>query len=158
MAETLTREEIAALAGRDLDRAVGVRVLGYTIYHYDKDYAANCYYCLMDANFTRVNPGHWEGQRKTEAQAWEDCPPFSRDIATAWALAEALREQGWLVGLKAIPDGSAFWLAGDDPLARVFHSYACTFTREGTRRYVPHGFGDTPGEAICRAALDSLGR
>lgn len=167
MAETLSAAEIAALTGRDLDRAVGERLCGYTVYRYDKDYEANCYYCLMNADFTRVHHNHWEAQRKTEAQAWEDCPPFSGEIASAWALAEHLREQGWLVTLKAIPDGEPFWLADDDPRARVFRPYSCVLTWmrretvEGTRRYIhahPHGFGDTPGEAICRAALGSLGQ
>ena len=67
--------------------------LGYTVYHYDKDYAENCYYMLMDAAFDPVVP-MFKGARKTEAEAWADVPRFSDDLTAAGLLEDAIERRG----------------------------------------------------------------
>lgn len=62
---------------RERDTALA-QALGYTIYHYDKDYRENCYYMLMDPNGDPVIAGR-SGERKTEAGAWDDAPNFTTD-------------------------------------------------------------------------------
>jgi hypothetical protein len=81
-------------AGREMDRIIGKEVMGYTIYHYDKDHPDMCYYCLMDKEFDPVAPfdGWHTGERKTEEEAWDDCPRFSEDIAAAFELLEHIKE------------------------------------------------------------------
>lgn len=76
---------------RELDSRVA-RALGYTVYHYDKDHAENCYYMLMDAEFVPVN--FIDGSRKTEAEAWSDAPRFSSDLAAAQSLEAVVAERG----------------------------------------------------------------
>ena len=71
-------------AGREMDKAIGQYIFKYWVDHYDKDYAENCYYCLMDGSGDAVIPGLHEGERRTEEEAWADCPEFSTDIAAAW--------------------------------------------------------------------------
>ena len=71
-------------AGREMDKAIGQHIFKYWVDHYDKDYAENCYYCLMDGSGDAVIPGLHEGERRTEEEAWADCPEFSTDIAAAW--------------------------------------------------------------------------
>ncbi len=70
-------------AGREMDKAIGQHIFKYWVDHYDKDYAENCYYCLMDGSGDAVIPGFY-GERKSEEEAWADCPEFSTDIAAAW--------------------------------------------------------------------------
>lgn len=71
------------------------RALGWHIYHYDKDVAANCYYALMDEGFDVIAPyaGFHTGERATEAGAWEDTPKFSTDLVAAFELVEWQRAQ-----------------------------------------------------------------
>ena len=71
-------------AGREMDKAIGQHIFKYWVDHYDKDCAENCYYCLMDGSGDAVIPGLHEGERRTEEEAWADCPEFSTDIAAAW--------------------------------------------------------------------------
>lgn len=54
------------------------KALGYTVYHYDKDYAENCYYQLVDRQLNPVVSFPFRaGEQKTEAEAWDDAPEFS---------------------------------------------------------------------------------
>jgi Phage ABA sandwich domain len=93
-------------------------------------------------------------------------PHYSSDIGAAWLVVEALRQQGWLVEVKEMPDGFPFLGPDDmDPQPRIFRR-ACCFLHwvstqgvDNTRRYIhlhPSGLGHTTPEAICRAALDSV--
>lgn len=86
------------------------------------------------------------------------------EVEHAWAVAEKLRQLGWLVVVKAIPDGFPFLLDNDDPRARLEKVYTCsltwmpTDTPEGERRRIfthPWAFGETLGRAICRVALEA---
>lgn len=88
------------MSNRRLDYLAGERLLGYTIYHYDKDVAERCYYMLMDANFDPVYD-LFKGERKTEAEAWEDCPYFGSDWGAAMiALRTAINKHGWDVEIE----------------------------------------------------------
>lgn len=78
----------------ELNRLVAERVMGWSIYHYDKDYASNCYYMLTDADGDPVAPfaGLHTGERKTEAEAWADVPAYCTNPAAWGALLD------WLAG------------------------------------------------------------
>lgn len=82
-------------AGREMDRIIGEKLFGYWVYHYDKDFAENCYCCLMDGSGDAVVDGLHDGERKTEEEAWGDCPEFSAEIAAAWEVVKKLKEKGW---------------------------------------------------------------
>lgn len=68
------------------------QALGYTVYHYDKDYAENCYYMLMDAQFNPV-VSMFKGARQTEAEAWGDAPMFSADPEAAHLLEDEIERR-----------------------------------------------------------------
>lgn len=46
------------------------QALGWSVYHYDKDVESRCYYMLMDHEFDPVVI--FDGERKTEEEAWDD--------------------------------------------------------------------------------------
>lgn len=134
------------LTGRELDAEVAVKVMGWSMYHYDKDYADNCYWMLMDgdcnpvAEIKRTPAGFDTGERKTEAEAWADCPAFSTDIAAAWQVMERMVSRGWWP-LVQLDDHAEKWI--------------CQFQDQ-----YGEGFSDeakTAPEAICRAALAAIG-
>jgi len=94
-----------------------------------------------------------------------DINDYTGDIALTWAVVKELRQIGWLVVIKAIPDGFPFLLDNDDPRARLEKTYTCaltwmpTDTIEGTRRRIfthPWAFGETIGRAVCRVALEAI--
>jgi len=89
----MTREQILAMdTGREFDYLVGEKVMNYSIYHYDKDHPDGCYYMLVDENFEPVTDevGWSAGERKTEKEAWKDCPNYSTDIAAAFKVEERM--------------------------------------------------------------------
>lgn len=73
--------------------------LGYSLYHYDKGTASECYYLLQDEEGHTVSrPGEMGasmGHRKTEAEAWKTAPPFDSDIQWAMTL---LKNRTWDLG------------------------------------------------------------
>lgn len=81
------------LQGRRLDRMIA-DILGYTMYHYDKDVAERCYWQLWDEKGNvaamRTNPetmGYWRtpAEHRTEEDAWEDMPQWSsREDHAVW--------------------------------------------------------------------------
>jgi len=92
----MTRDEIQAMeASPELDKLVGEKIFGYSIYHYDKDVPERCYYMLTDDKGDPVTPyeGWHTGERKTEEEAWGDCPNYSEDIGAAWEVVEKLKEK-----------------------------------------------------------------
>jgi hypothetical protein len=98
----MTKEEILKMySGRELDILIA-KVMGYSVYHYDKDHPDNCYYMLVDEHFDQVAPyeGWRSGERKTEELAWEDCPEFSSDVSLAMELVEHLRRKGFGFSLR----------------------------------------------------------
>lgn len=87
----MPREQIEQLpAGRELDALIALQVMGFTMYHYDKDVAEMCYFTLLDTEGDAVvfRAHYRDGEHATEAQAWADCPAFSTDIAAAWRVFE----------------------------------------------------------------------
>jgi hypothetical protein len=70
----------------ELNRALA-ELMGYTIYHYDKDYEENCYFMLMDTDFDPVEPD--DGRRKTEERAWNDTPDYCTDPAASLEVEQA---------------------------------------------------------------------
>lgn len=90
-------------------------------------------------------------------------PDYAQDIAAAWAVIEHLREQGWLVVVKAMPDNYPFYL-DDDYEHKLLKRYTCHLswmkdeTPEGMRKRVlrhPWAFGETVGQSVGRAALEA---
>lgn len=140
----LTRETILSTpAGPDLNRAIA-DMLGYSIYHYDKDVAENCYYMLMDPNWDRVVYGLHAGERRTEEQAWADPPDFSGDIAYAWQVVEKMQADGHTVMQTAYPLGQHVVII-------------CLATKSDKDWAVQRGAqAETAALAICRAALLSI--
>lgn len=69
------------------------KMLGYTVYHYDKSSPASCFYELWDADGSPVNP--IEGERKTETEAWKDAPDWRGNIALTLALWS--KYSGWTI-------------------------------------------------------------
>lgn len=64
-------------SNQELNRKLA-ELMGYTIYHYDKDYEANCYYMLVDPE------GDYSGiERPTEGAAWLDAPWYVGDPAAS---------------------------------------------------------------------------
>lgn len=99
---------------REINRRIAEK-LGYTIYHYDKDMPAHCYYMLMDPEGNAVafktnsvsdeNTSLRIGERKTEAAAWEDCPDWAGDPRYAVELldnryAEIIPEENGMTRVK----------------------------------------------------------
>lgn len=56
--------------------------LGYSVYHYDKDYASQNYFTLMDETGEEVILGR-TGERKTAPEAWEDALEWSTNLNLA---------------------------------------------------------------------------
>lgn len=69
------------------------QALGYTIYHYDKDVRANCYYMLMDPDFSPVLDGRM-GERRFETVAWDDAPPFTTDYNACQLVKQGIARRG----------------------------------------------------------------
>lgn len=131
-------------AGGEMDRLIAEKVMGYTVYHYDKDHPNNCYYMLMDADFDPVlfTGNYRDSEKKTEEEAWNDCPEFSTDILAAWEVVKKLGELGFTVIIEW--KGSDRVYAGTAEVTLVKRIYT-----EG------HGVGTLP-EAICQAALMAI--
>jgi hypothetical protein len=141
-------------AGRELDILVA-KSLGYWVYHYDKDYAENCYYELMEPDSVTPVVG-WpprKGERKTEAEAWEDAPDFSTDTTAALIVVEALRTR--------TPKGYEFELHLKPPKGERHPRYEAhaIFGQDFYRYRRFSGFSETGSapHAICLAALAAVG-
>lgn len=84
------------LSQRERDILIGRELLGYWVYHYDKDHPDSCYYQLVDQSFTPVvvTPHYATGQRKTEAVAWDDMPPFTMSRDAVEQIEEEIERRG----------------------------------------------------------------
>lgn len=138
----MTREEIEELeAGEELDKLVAIHVMGWSIYHYDKDVPERCYYMLVDSGLDAVAddmPWSWRnGERKTEEEAWKDNKPWSTDITAAWKVFEKFGYQG-RVGYQGMD---------------YFASVMVGFEDNGDPRYGDANERSSAAEAICIAAL-----
>lgn len=65
------------MTDQQLNRALA-ELMGYTVYHYDKDVPERCYYMLVDptGDYSTI-------ERPTEAIAWLDEPWFTGDPAAS---------------------------------------------------------------------------
>ena len=137
----MTREEVLAMEpGKELDKLVAIHVMGWSIYHYDKDVEERCYYMLVDSGLDPVaddEPWTWHnGERKTEAEAWEDNLPWSTDKTSAWVVLE----KSETFQLSKLPDG--------DLRIKYGGQYQCFINTNKNC-----GYGASASEAICKAAL-----
>lgn len=78
--------------GKSLNRQIA-EMLGYFIYHYDKDVEDRCYYQLWQPLGGMAINEDW--QRRTEGEAWNDSPKWSRDIGLALGLWRGY--SGWCI-------------------------------------------------------------
>ncbi|QGQ97005.1 hypothetical protein EHS13_20000 [Paenibacillus psychroresistens] len=132
-----TREQIEAMTPEQLKRSVATDVMGLSVYHYDKDFEANCYYMLVDG-IDPVAPfdGLTTGERKTEEEAWSDCPDYLNDIAAAWKVIEEMQVKGFATVLQRLGD----YFAPDD-------LWECQFG------HMPMAKDESAQVVICKAAL-----
>jgi hypothetical protein len=77
-----------------LKRQVGTEVMGYSIYHYDKDFAENCYYMLMDREYDPVSMRYRENERPTEEAVWLDCPDFTSRLDAVRLMEDEIERRG----------------------------------------------------------------
>lgn len=121
---------------RELDKRIA-EMLGYTIYHYDKDIEENCYFMLWNPN-----GGFSDIPRQTEIGAWDDCPKFTEDISSAFEVFEKVLKGFTTGGISENKGGYACWF---------MNSYG-----DDTPDHVIDAEEDTAPLAICKAALLSL--
>ncbi|OKP91395.1 hypothetical protein [Paenibacillus sp. P32E] len=69
--------QVKEMTNPELNRALA-ELMGYSIYHYDKDVEENCYYMLVDPT-----GDYQQLDRKTEAEAWADAPDYCTDPAAS---------------------------------------------------------------------------
>lgn len=70
----LNLETLQSMSDSELNELSAVKVMGYTMYHYNKDIEENCYYLLMNG-LDAVNP--LSHGYNTEEEAWRDWNPTS---------------------------------------------------------------------------------
>lgn len=75
----------STLTNAEINRNIA-ELKGYSIYHYDKDVLERCYFQLWDEDGDPVVWKIYEGQRKTEEEAWQDVPDWASDLNTAFEL------------------------------------------------------------------------
>lgn len=123
----LTKEKILAMeSGRELDALIAEKVMGWSIYHYDKDVPERCYYMLVDDKFEVVaDDKPWSlrnGERKTEEEAWKDNRQWSSDISVAFEALKATKrivhlEGHFHTGWSVVLDGKYTATEWDLPIA-----------------------------------------
>lgn len=72
---------------RQIDMAIA-KHRGWWVYHYNKDYEANCYYLLVDKEFDAVAFDKDMGHRKTLEEALKDVPQITWSTGYAIDLLE----------------------------------------------------------------------
>ncbi len=139
----MTRDEILSKeSGPELNKLVALNVMGYQLYHYDKDIQKNCYYQLWDEQtepFFDAKRGYYNlGECKTEDEAWELCPKFSESIEAAWQVLTKMKGNGftWMMGETDV-DGYVAVELGVGLITTRNHN----------------AVAKTAPEAICKAAL-----
>jgi hypothetical protein len=131
------KDQIEAMTPEQLKRAVATDVMGLSIYHYDKDVEERCYYMLWDENMNHMAKfiGYHTDERKTEEEAWADCPDFINDFNATFSIIEKLKEKEYGVNI--------YVQKGFEPEVTLF-----VWRGEcGSFR------GKTLGEAVCKVAL-----
>ena len=144
--KTLTAADIDAMeAGTELDRIVAEKVMGYSMYHYDKDYKDACYWMLIDSEGDSVEwkPNYRDIEHKTEAEAWAACPKFSTDIAAAFEVLDKVSKNYrlWFANLRM------------HGMEKEDGTQVETWVADLTGEPRKVASAPTPALAICRAAL-----
>jgi hypothetical protein len=103
---------------------------------------------------------------KPTGQPWlypSEVPPYSRDTTASIQVVEALRQEGWLVTVKAMPDGFLFRAGNTDEEIRypyVVEAMWIPLRTVGDMRRGIHarcvGMADTLALAVCRCALECI--
>ncbi|MBY3623788.1 hypothetical protein HGO21_30190 [Acinetobacter sp. CUI P1] len=97
-------KEINSMTDQQLNRALA-ELMGYTVYHYDKDVPERCYYMLVDptGDYSTI-------ERPTEEIAWLDAPWFTGDPATSLEVqtaACAIDKEGYIRNLVLVKWGES---------------------------------------------------
>ena len=93
----MTKEEIMGLTNRELEIVVGREVMGYSVCCYGKE--KNCF-LLWDSECNPVSPPVIsdgvldQGQRSTEAAAWNTTPAYTTDANALFGVLEEISWQG----------------------------------------------------------------
>jgi hypothetical protein len=103
---------------------------------------------------------------KPTGQPWlypSEVPPYSRDTAASIQVVEALRQESWLVTMKAMPAGFPFRASSTDepiPYRYVVETMWMPLRTVGDMRRSIHarcvGMADTLALAVCRCALECI--
>jgi hypothetical protein len=161
----MASKHIHELPDRELHEAVAEHIMGWR--WVTDSTGCNSYFyqpAMVEWSLGQREPGTLGKTGAVHPAATRGLPDYTNDIRAMWAVVEQLRELGWLVNIKAMPDGRPFYL-DDNYEGKLLKPYTCNLswmdrdTLEGTRKYIhthPWGFGDTPGQAVCRAALESI--
>ncbi|MEK5416326.1 hypothetical protein [Paenibacillus sp. FSL L8-0708] len=97
---------------QQLNRALA-ELMGYTIYHYDKDVAERCYFELTDPDgYPEIVFG---GERNTELEAWADVPNYCNDPAASLEVQTAAckeRFYWYIQALSKVVGADGYWDSG----------------------------------------------
>lgn len=129
MEGNMNREEILAMEGRELNKAVGERIFGFEV----KDFWAVEPKPADYSYHMRVSP---------HGEAWDLLPHYSEDISAAWRVVEYLSKQGFRFDLVIVPGAR-----------QRYYCNICPSKIGGGKRQTGLVLGDSMPEAICKAAL-----
>lgn len=159
----MAQQHIHEMSDHDLNMAVAERVMGWRWVTDSTGYNSYFYSpAMIEWSLKQREPGTPGKTGNPHPSATTSVPDYAHDIPAAWSVVEQLRAVGWLVVIKAMPDGRPFWL-DDNYEGKLLKPYTCTLSWmrrdsiEDDRKYIhthPWGFGDTMGQAICRVALE----
>lgn len=145
--------------GPELDALVSKQVFG-------RKYVL-CPYVVT--NGTRYDEPTWLREGESPDAPWPGIGPgqtppwYSRSIPKAWEVVEKLRDAGWLVVVKAMPEGFPFRGEHDSERWQARYAVELTWmplqTAADMRRAIylqPCALADSLPEAVCRAALEAV--
>lgn len=121
-------------AGRDLDAAVAVRIMGWQRRTIETNTQQ---FVVVPQDWTDFSGAHWWGH-----DIYEQVPHYSTDIAAAWLVVEEMRTDGWDMTLV-------------QTAAMRHEPWDCRLFIAEYKRAIGHG--NTAPLAICRAALQAVG-
>ncbi len=156
---------ITELEGRELDAAVATEVMGCKPIEMGEgmvditEYQKNVGYACRCADRTDFDPDDMDTWAHTGLHSASqmgrsgvnELAYFSSDICAAWHVVKKLREKrGVEVSIES--NGDRWWVDITDGTSGTFDSNG------SYDRVLGQAGGDTPGEAICRAALEAVRR
>ncbi|KAA9007226.1 hypothetical protein F4V43_01695 [Paenibacillus spiritus] len=100
------------MTDQQLNRALA-ELMGYTVYHYDKDVLGRCYFELTDPEgYPEIVLG---GERKTEPEAWGDAPDYCTDPSASQEIEKvACKKQfyWYIQALSKVVGADGYWDSG----------------------------------------------